>query len=106
MGCSCLGPTIKIKSIISATNKSYPQDVEEKNAESKCLEVKIKSGNSNISSSCISFSDDAQEDDKKENKKNKENKENKKNEEDKENENDVNSNESEEDPNKPIIIIV
>ena len=100
MGCSCLGPTIKVKSIISATNKSYPQDVEEKNVENKCLDVKIKSGNSNISSSCISFSDDAQEDVKKENKKNKKNKENK------ENENDVNSDESEEDPNKPIIIIV
>ena len=77
MGCSCLGPNIKIKSNIPVNNQSNYYKEELKNPEDqgkkifkilpKISEAKMKTECSNISSSCLSFSDDDKEDDKKEN---------------------------------------
>ena len=71
MGCSCLGPAVKIKSNISVNNLQYSQKKEtniKENAEgnnvedfSKSCKAKISTECSNISSSYISISDDDEE---------------------------------------------
>ena len=77
MGCSCLGPNIKIKSNIPVDNQPNYHKEELKKPEDKAKKIfknlpkisgaKMKTDCSNISSSCLSFSDDDKEDDKKEN---------------------------------------
>ena len=74
MGCSCFDPAVKIKSNISSNNIIYfnkaeekkTEDEEEKNFQDflKSFKAKIIAEHSNISSSCLSFSDDDKEDSK------------------------------------------
>ena len=75
MGCSCLGPGIKIKSNINTvSNQLYiqkkkekiPENTKEENLENllKSYKTKINTECSNISSSRISLSDDVQGDEK------------------------------------------
>ena len=76
MGCSCIGPIIKIKSNISVNDQLYSNkeevkktdDKEENNFQnhSKSLNAKVIIECSNISSSRLSFSDDAKNDDERE----------------------------------------
>ena len=80
MGCFCLGPTIKLNSTISVSNQLYSQieevkklgNKEEKSYQdfSKSINSKVEIECSNISSSRLSFSDDVQKDEERENEKN------------------------------------
>ena len=68
MGCSCLGPTVKIKTNITVNNlrsskkkeKNKKENIEGKNVEdpSRSCRARISTECSNVSSSCISISDD------------------------------------------------
>ena len=75
MGCSCLGHAVKIKSnIVTSSTKLYfpkkkgkiSENRDERNLENflKSYRTKISTECSNISSSCMSVSNDEQENDK------------------------------------------